>query len=521
MIDLFREPVALVLMRKKLLRFLVLWLWLHVPLVAGVGYLVGSEHTMLLTIGTVLVAGTASVLWFLNAAGLVLRLMASVGYMGIVAFMVAALEGHPWQMDMHMYFFAALAFVGAMCDVRAVFLATVTIALHHLVLNFVAPSLVFLNGGDIYRVMLHAVIVVVESGVLLWMSHTITSSMNTAENVQQDLNEETGRAKGLLEKTEQTNDDLQVALERTNAAEEQIARVRDGIGGVLDAALKGDFSQRVDLAEVDGVAKVIGNSVNQLTIVLGQLINDLGNVLDALDNGDLNRRIDTVYEGRFAAISQNMNETAGKLSSIVGRIYQAGDEVSTAITQINNDTETLAQRSEHQASSLEETTATMEELSATVRQDADNAQEANRVATAAREAATTGGEIVDRAVTAMGGIEESSSRITQIVGLIQEIAFQTNLLALNASVEAARAGEAGRGFSVVANEVRALAQRSAQASKDIKELITSSDDQVKEGVKLVGEAGGALGDIVTSVKKVADYVSEIAAASQEQTSGID
>jgi methyl-accepting chemotaxis protein len=163
----------------------------------------------------------------------------------------------------------------------------------------------------------------------------------------------------------------------------------------------------------------------------------------------------------------------------------------------------------------------MEELSATVRQNADNAQEANQVATAAREAAVTGGDVVNRAVAAVGGIEESSSRISQIVGVIEEIAFQTNLLALNASVEAARAGEAGRGFAVVANEVRALAQRAASASKDIKQLIADSDTQGQEGVKLVGKAGDALENIMTSVKTVADFVSEIASASQEQTSGID
>jgi methyl-accepting chemotaxis protein len=181
----------------------------------------------------------------------------------------------------------------------------------------------------------------------------------------------------------------------------------------------------------------------------------------------------------------------------------------------------LSARTEHQASSLEETTASMEELSATVRQNADNAQEANQVASAARSAAMAGSEVAERAVAAMSGIEDSSRKITEIVGLIQEIAFQTNLLALNASVEAARAGEAGRGFAVVANEVRALAQRAAVASKDIKELIVNSDSQVKGGVELVNQAGTSLGDIVASVKKVADFVSEIAAASGEQSSGID
>jgi methyl-accepting chemotaxis protein len=163
----------------------------------------------------------------------------------------------------------------------------------------------------------------------------------------------------------------------------------------------------------------------------------------------------------------------------------------------------------------------MEELSTTVRQNAENAQEANQVSEAARDVANAGSGVAEKAISAMSGIEESSRQITDIVGLIQEIAFQTNLLALNASVEAARAGDAGKGFAVVANEVRALAQRAATASKDIKALITNSDDQVKDGVELVNEAGASLGEIVSSVKKVADFVSEIAAASQEQSAGID
>jgi methyl-accepting chemotaxis protein len=227
------------------------------------------------------------------------------------------------------------------------------------------------------------------------------------------------------------------------------------------------------------------------------------------------------FKGSFLQMQKDSDRMGQQMEEMVGRIAGVSTVVKTATDEISAGISDLSMRSEHQASSLEETTASMEELSATVRQNADNAQEANQVASAARDAAIAGGEVATRAVAAMGGIEDSSKKITEIVGLIQEIAFQTNLLALNASVEAARAGEAGRGFAVVANEVRALAQRAASASKDIKELITNSDNQVQEGAKLVGEAGGALDEIVTSVKKVADFVSEIASASHEQTSGIE
>jgi methyl-accepting chemotaxis protein len=180
----------------------------------------------------------------------------------------------------------------------------------------------------------------------------------------------------------------------------------------------------------------------------------------------------------------------------------------------------LSARTEEQVASLEEMAASIRQLSVTVKQNADNAQQANQLALAARNAAEGGGTVAGSAVNAMGEIEQSSQRIAEIVGLIDEIAFQTNLLALNAAVEAARAGEAGRGFAVVASEVRSLAQRSGQASKEIKSLISASNNHVKRGVDLVSKAGGSLGEIVTSVKKVADIVSEIAAASQEQSAGV-
>jgi methyl-accepting chemotaxis protein len=177
-------------------------------------------------------------------------------------------------------------------------------------------------------------------------------------------------------------------------------------------------------------------------------------------------------------------------------------------------------RTEEQVSNLEEMAAAIRQLSATIKQNADNAQQANQLATAARQAAEGGGDIAGSTVKAMGRIEESSRRIGEIVGMIDEIAFQTNLLALNAAVEAARAGDAGRGFAVVASEVRVLAQRSGQASKEIKALVAASSQNTKEGVELVNRAGSSLSEITGSVKRVADIVSEIAAANREQSAGV-
>jgi methyl-accepting chemotaxis protein len=220
-------------------------------------------------------------------------------------------------------------------------------------------------------------------------------------------------------------------------------------------------------------------------------------------------------------IAEAVQLMAQKVSSTIGEIKASGREVTNASAEISTSTTDLSQRTEEQAASLEETSAAMEELSATVKKNAENAQQASQSATATRDVADRGGQVVAKAVEAMAKIEDSSRKISDIIGVIDEIARQTNLLALNAAVEAARAGEAGRGFAVVASEVRSLAQRSSQAAKDIKDLITSSNGQVKDGVELVSRAGQSLTEIVESIKGVAAIVADIANASIEQATGIE
>ncbi len=243
--------------------------------------------------------------------------------------------------------------------------------------------------------------------------------------------------------------------------------------------------------------------------------------LSRLADKDLTYRLGDDMPEDYRQLQTDFNRMCDEVGSIVGRIAQSSGAVQGATHEIGAGVTDLAERTEQQASALEETAASMEEMSATVRQNASNAQQANQAATATRQLAVSSGEIASRAVAAMAKIEDSSRQITEIVGLIEEIAFQTNILALNAAVEAARAGDAGRGFAVVANEVRALSQRSSQALKEIKTQIVSSDASVKVGVGLVKQAGDSLFEIVTSVKKVAGLVAEIAVASHEQSAGID
>ena len=241
---------------------------------------------------------------------------------------------------------------------------------------------------------------------------------------------------------------------------------------------------------------------------------------EAIAGGDLTQTIHTDRQDEFGQLTlalSHMNDSLGKL---VTQVYQASESIQTASAEVAAGTHDLAQRTEAAGSNLEMTASSMEELTATVKQSADAARQANQLATTSADVAARGGQVVSQVVTTMDDINHSSRQIADIVGVIDGIAFQTNILALNAAVEAARAGESGRGFAVVAGEVRNLAQRSAQAAKEIKGLITSSVEKVQSGSLLVKDAGDTMGEIVASVQRVTDIIGEITAAAVEQSEGI-
>jgi len=247
----------------------------------------------------------------------------------------------------------------------------------------------------------------------------------------------------------------------------------------------------------------------------------LGRALSGMAQGDLQVRLTDQCAPEYAKVKEDFNAALTTLEETICAIKSSAEEVSSASAEISASTTDLSQRTEEQAASLEETSSSLERIAALVRENANRAQHASQFAAKTRTVADRGGEVVNQAMGAMSRIEESSREISDIINLIDEIARQTNLLALNAAVEAARAGDAGRGFAVVASEVRNLAQRSSEAAKGIRDLITSSSGRVQEGVEFVNRAGSALKDIVDSIKQVVDIVSEIAAASGEQASGID
>jgi len=252
-----------------------------------------------------------------------------------------------------------------------------------------------------------------------------------------------------------------------------------------------------------------------------RLVEEARRSIEALAEGDLTQPMEGDFQGGFAVLKERMNHTIETLRETVVSMEESSRAVAGAARDIAEGNANLNKRTQEQSSALEETSASLEQMTSTVKQNAASALQANQLATGASDAAQKGGQVVGSAVAAMSAITESSKRVADIIGVIEQIAFQTNMLALNAAVEAARAGDQGRGFAVVAAEVRNLAQRSAAAAKEIKGLIQDSQEKVEQGAKLVNRSGETLQDIVMSVKKVSDIVGEITTASNEQATGID
>ncbi len=301
----------------------------------------------------------------------------------------------------------------------------------------------------------------------------------------------------------------------------QDIRIEQEIGQLVQDVKAGDLGSRINMSDKHGFARMLSSGINELTDVIESAFKDINQVMESMAEGDLTRSINNDYQGVYAECKNNINGTLTNLSNFIVQIRDAADFIDSSSQEMASGNNNLSSRAEQQAASLEQTAASMQQLASTVRNNADNTQQANHVVNATRQLAQKGGEIVKSAIIAMQDINDSSNEIAEIIGVIDEIAFQTNLLALNASVEAARAGEQGRGFSVVATEVRNLAQRSANAAKQSNELIQNSVQKVRAGTAFVNETGQALTEIVNSVAQVEKLVAQIANASAEQTAGID
>jgi methyl-accepting chemotaxis protein len=452
--------------------------WLNVILTCLGGWVSPNGLSATALGGAALVAAVATIFWYRDRAAATTRVVNSLALGVQVALLVYVFSDSAYQIDMHMYFFATLAICAAWIDWRSIVAYSGLIAVHHLVLYVIFPAAVFPGESDFSRVLLHAVILILQAGSLIGVTGAVVRSFQAADDAAQTSIAAHKEAARLSEEARRTSEEA--AAERTSfeTERERNARATEKSVAILAAALK------------------------------------------QLSSGDLSIRINQALHGEMDELRLSFNGSLATLDMALSEVGAVANTVRDDAGAIRSSNDELAHQTERQAASLEETAGALSEVSGAVSNTAKLAAEVGRLVDNMKTGAERSAAIVTDAVSAMGRIEDSSRQISQIIGVIDDIAFQTNLLALNAGVEAARAGETGKGFAVVAQEVRELAQRSAQAAKEITILINASAGQVKHGVQLVGDTGTALKQIEEEVRHIASQVRLIAEAATEQSSGL-
>ncbi|WP_405402778.1 methyl-accepting chemotaxis protein [Paracoccus sp. Ld10] len=465
---------GLLAIRMRAARFMLLYLWAHLPLSVLLALAIGNG-SLVAPAAIAIIAGCATLDWRRTNGGHSTQITLAVGLGLTVGFMVYQLTGHPWQIDMHMYFFAAFATVGVFCSWRPLVAYAGVVAAYHLLINLLLPEAIFPGSGDLERVLLHAVILIVQAAVLIWLAHRQTQAFANSGNA-------IVAARGAEAEAERLAADQR--LTSANAAE--------------TAARQAAVQNRVVKEISEGLARL---ATGNLTTAIHSPASD-------------------PFPFEYEALRESYNTVLQQLGQVMTEIEAVADGVRAGSDEIDQAAQHLAVRAETQAATLEQSAAAMQQLTTSVKSSALRISEAESAGSENHAQADNGANIVKDAIEAMRAIENSAEKITSIIDVIENISFQTNLLALNAGVEAARAGDAGRGFAVVASEVRGLAQRSSDSAREIRALIAESARHVQAGSLLVEKTGGSLEGILKIAVNVQAMMKEISASSQEQSVGL-
>lgn len=441
---------------------------------------------------------------------------AATALIGQAIALTAMFQGHPWQIDMHMLFFALLASLIVLRSVPAILMATAVTAVHHLSFSVAFPTLVYPGGEMIEalsRTVLHAVIVLMETAVLVF-------TVLLVKRLEADMREHNAELKNTLEISNRARteaEEARTSAEATRAASEDAKLKTEQLLAEAQQA-----EERRAIAEAERqVAEDAAQQAAQNNADEQALVGDaLRHAILGLKNGDLTTRIDRELPGSYRDIGLAFNDAVAALDSAVCQVSMQSEEMQSQVLEIASAAADLAIRTERQAHMLRDSSESLGELTRVVAKTEDTVKEADTSAQSAQMSAKSSETVVAETSQAMATIQSEAEEISQIVKVIDEISFQTNLLALNAGVEAARAGEAGRGFAVVASEVRALAQRSSDSATMIRGMIERSDEQVQVGSAKIKETVEALNSVILAVLEITSRTEKIAGGAREQTSAI-
>jgi methyl-accepting chemotaxis protein len=494
-------------------RMLVLISWALLPVVCLAAWIAGNPIWIA---GLLSAAFSAAALAALPAGGAVARIAAAQAVIGQSIALTAALAGHPWQIDMHMTFFAALALTVPLVDIAAILAATATIVVHHLGLSVVMPALIYPSTDlweNVGRTLLHGTVVVAE-----------TAALCVAVVVRhRQRREATAREEQMAAERTEADIARRDALAAQASAEEG-RRAAEAAGARAAAAQEEAARREAEAAEAQRAAAEAerreSDARRRASEELAAVVQDLGRGLGALAEGDMTVRLDRPFPPTYDALRTDFNRTVAQLSAAIADILGQTAAIGATADSLAAGAHSLSRRTETQAASLEETAAAIGQLSAASDSAGTSADDAVAASGRAEASAGESAAVVADAIRAMDGITRSSEEIARITGVIDEIAFQTNLLALNAGIEAARAGSAGRGFAVVATEVRALAQRSKDAASNISGLIARSASEIAEGVALVRRTGDALEEIAQSTLAASGSTRDISRTMSDQAAAL-